>query len=327
MSTFNDAPFSAATLGLVQQQAPAGDHSLLQWHLHIADFRNPDLLAADSPAGTSAMSMSPDSFFNELSPTSSFSSLELDSLCALTPPMSEFDPSGDITPVGHPCAPSFSSFAPVSVPSPSLMQVERKLPPLTLDSLKDYSCVSRELLTVVRRVVRPLHRVFPSKPGPVRTAKVSRQHRQNLAAVEGKPRAKAPKKAARATGDKPFLCLRCDKAYSTEVMYREHLQYTLHHDDEKSDAELPPVRWVCPYHRTPFTVPTSLQRHCSGDPRCNELLKKWCKSVGITREEYLSLNYDKEFCHVPDFKSRTLPGWRRRVDVTLARGGLKEKLD
>jgi len=121
------------------------------------------------------------------------------------------------------------------------------------------------------------------------------------------------------TTERNFLCDQCGRRYKTQILLDEHIAFTIDHDVFKTDAELPSVRWVCPKHHCPFTVPTSLQRHCVGQG-CMGALDAWCVAVGISRKEYLSIKYSKDFC--PMARGQRRDGrWARRIEETVRRGG------
>lgn len=250
--------------------------------------------------------LSPPSLVLDLSPASSTSSLDVDSASPVTPPASELDlPTVDaepLMPFGRDDGMHIDHVEPAC-----------HLPPLTLDALGLYLHAGPNELAVP---------VVPKRapgPGPVRTVKASKRAREErLKTVTNLP-AKRSVKVKAEHCDEPerrngrIHCAACGRDYASEVMYREHVTLALAHDEAKADADLPPVRWVCPAHGRPYTVPTSLQRHCAGAPACEAALSAWCARVGITRAEYLSLNYTKPFCAPIRFEPRTDPKWKVRT--------------
>ncbi|KZW01174.1 hypothetical protein EXIGLDRAFT_760938 [Exidia glandulosa HHB12029] len=266
--------------------------------------------------------------FGDISPASSTSSIGFDSSSPITPPASECDLANALI-----VTPGFETHTDEMHLDHVVVKSE-ELPPLTLGALGLYLHVGHRELSVLsiaprRSVVRHASRRRLSGPGPIRSEKVSKRAQQDrlrtITNLPAKPRAGKVKVKVESHGE--WECNDCHKTYKSDVMLREHLVFSLTHDDMKADDELPTVRWVCPVHGRPFTVPTSLQRHCVGNDMCNAELIDWCKSVGITREEYLSLNYDKEFCSPVKFEPRTDPRWKRRLEVTLRRGGCKHTLE
>lgn len=290
----------------------------LDWALNSVAYDVPMFSSYDQDA-ESDRAYSPPSLLQDVSPTSSTSPLALDPSTAGSPPGSEYGMPRIVDPERMM---PFGRDDGMHIDHVSAVPQE---PAFTLDSLGLYGHIAPAERGALVIVPKSEQRVA----GPERTTKTTKRARLNSVTNQstkgptrrGKAKAKAESAPAR------IRCEDCGHSYKSAVMLREHATFALTHDNLKTDDELPPVRWVCPRHGTPYTVPTSLQRHLSSHDACETALAAWCQRVGITRGQYLSLNYNKDFCSTIKFKPRTDPKWQRRMDVTRKRGGMKDAAD